>query len=157
MRRRSFRLSTRTRECALGASYGGYMADWVLTHTNRFKCIVTHDGMYNPRECVWGYGGALVQRVGVSADGRRCGKAGRMADVGEREGSRRGRGIIYGKPASEDPFRKWSPMQFIKNAQTPTLMVHSQRDYRLDVSAGVAVVYGAAVAGCASQDALFSG
>ena len=38
----------KTRECALGASYGGYMADWVLTHTNRFKCIVTHDGMYDP-------------------------------------------------------------------------------------------------------------
>ncbi len=36
------------RECALGASYGGFMADWVLTHTNRFKCIVTHDGMYDP-------------------------------------------------------------------------------------------------------------
>jgi len=38
----------KTRECALGASYGGFMANWVLTHTNRFKCVVTHDGMYNP-------------------------------------------------------------------------------------------------------------
>ena len=35
------------RECALGASYGGYMANWILGHTNRFKCIVTHDGMFN--------------------------------------------------------------------------------------------------------------
>ena len=35
------------RECALGASYGGYMANWVLGHTNRFKCIVSHDGMFN--------------------------------------------------------------------------------------------------------------
>ena len=39
----------KTRECALGASYGGYMADWILTHTNRFACIVTHDGMFNPQ------------------------------------------------------------------------------------------------------------
>ena len=38
----------KTRECALGASYGGFMADWVLTHTDRFKCIVTHDGMFDP-------------------------------------------------------------------------------------------------------------
>ena len=38
----------KSRECALGASYGGYMANWILTHTDRFKCIVTHDGMYNP-------------------------------------------------------------------------------------------------------------
>jgi len=38
----------KTRECALGASYGGFMADWVLTHTSRFQCIVTHDGMVDP-------------------------------------------------------------------------------------------------------------
>ncbi len=38
----------KTRECALGASYGGYMANWILGHTDRFKCIVTHDGMFNP-------------------------------------------------------------------------------------------------------------
>ena len=37
----------KTRECALGASYGGYMANWVLGHTDRFKCIVSHDGMFN--------------------------------------------------------------------------------------------------------------
>ena len=35
------------RECALGASYGGYMANWLLGHTDRFKCIVSHDGMFN--------------------------------------------------------------------------------------------------------------
>ena len=35
------------REAALGASYGGYMANWILGHTNRFKCIVSHDGMFN--------------------------------------------------------------------------------------------------------------
>ena len=35
----------RNREAALGASYGGYMANWILGHTNRFKCIVSHDGI----------------------------------------------------------------------------------------------------------------
>ncbi|MGA7648187.1 MAG: S9 family peptidase, partial [Terriglobales bacterium] len=35
------------RECALGASFGGYMANWVLGHTDRFKCIVSHDGTFN--------------------------------------------------------------------------------------------------------------
>ncbi|MFZ0318540.1 MAG: S9 family peptidase, partial [Candidatus Sulfotelmatobacter sp.] len=43
----------KTRECALGASYGGYMANWILGHTDRFKCIVTHDGMFNA-ESAWG-------------------------------------------------------------------------------------------------------
>ena len=37
----------KNREAALGASYGGYMANWILGHTNRFKCIVSHDGMFN--------------------------------------------------------------------------------------------------------------
>ena len=41
------------RECALGASYGGYMANWILGHTDRFKCIVSHDGMFNATS-VWG-------------------------------------------------------------------------------------------------------
>ena len=37
---------------------------------------------------------------------------------------------------ADDPFRKWSPMLSIRNAKTPTLVIHSQRDYRLDVSEG---------------------
>src|SRR6202012_5586253 len=43
---------------------------------------------------------------------------------------------FYDKPASQDPFRKFSPMLSIKNAKTPTLVIHGQRDYRLDVSEG---------------------
>src|SRR5436190_715808 len=37
----------KNREAAMGASYGGYMANWVLGHTDRFKCIVSHDGVFN--------------------------------------------------------------------------------------------------------------
>src|SRR5438552_13406614 len=33
----------KNREAALGSSYGGYMANWLLGHTDRFKCIVSHD------------------------------------------------------------------------------------------------------------------
>jgi dipeptidyl aminopeptidase/acylaminoacyl peptidase len=47
LRRAALSLHRQDRECALGASYGGYMANWVLGHTNRFKCIVSHDGMFN--------------------------------------------------------------------------------------------------------------
>ena len=115
------------RECALGASYGGYMANWVLTHTNRFKCIVTHDGMYNPQSAY----GTTEELWFNEREFRRVGKNGLV------EEGRPGQPWDYfDKPASEDPFRKWSPMQFIKNAKTPTLIIHSQRDYRLDVSEG---------------------
>ena len=111
----------KTRECALGASYGGFMANWILTHTNRFKCIVTHDGMYNPAaaygdtEELW-FNEWEFRQPGSSAPGQPW----RYAAL----------------PADQDPFRKWSPMLHIQDAKTPTLVIHSQKDYRLDVSEG---------------------
>ena len=36
-----------SRMAAAGASYGGYMIDWILGHTQRFKALVTHDGVYD--------------------------------------------------------------------------------------------------------------
>jgi dipeptidyl aminopeptidase/acylaminoacyl peptidase len=111
----------KTRECALGASYGGFMANWVLTHTDRFKCIVTHDGMYNPQsaygttEEMW-FNEWEFKRPGTTGPGQPWKYA--------------------AGPMAEDPFRKWSPMLSIENAKTPTLIIHSQKDYRLDVSEG---------------------
>jgi dipeptidyl aminopeptidase/acylaminoacyl peptidase len=142
----------KTRECALGASYGGFMADWVLTHTNRFKCIVTHDGMYDP---VSAYG-ATEEMWFNEWEFRRpedfpkgwdgfSGGSGKTTTEILTKGQNDGRGGL-GHPAEpwryqnlaadQDPFRKWSPARFIENAKTPTLVIHSQRDMRLDVSQG---------------------
>ena len=33
--------------CAAGGSYGGYMIDWIATHTGRFKCLISHAGPYD--------------------------------------------------------------------------------------------------------------
>ncbi len=109
------------RECALGASYGGFMANWILTHNNRFKCIVTHDGMYNPQSAY----GSTEEMWFNEWEFRRA---------GDKEPGQPWRYALL--PAARDPFRKWSPMLNIKNAKTPTLVVHSQKDYRLDVSEG---------------------
>jgi dipeptidyl aminopeptidase/acylaminoacyl peptidase len=104
----------KTRECALGASYGGYMANWILGHTDRFKCIVTHDGMFNPESAY-----------------------GTTEELWFNEWEFKGRPWdYYGKPDSENPYRKWSPALFAKNFKTPTLVIHGQLDYRLDVSEG---------------------
>jgi len=98
----------KTRECALGASYGGYMADWILGHTHRFRCIITHDGMFNP-ESAWGTTEELW--------------------FNEWE--------FKGTPWSNRAlYRRWSPMLAETSFKTPTLVVHSQLDYRLDVSEG---------------------
>jgi dipeptidyl aminopeptidase/acylaminoacyl peptidase len=104
----------KNRECALGASYGGYMANWVLGHTNRFKCIVSHDGMFDAESA-----------FGSTEED--------WFNVWEFKGHP---WDYYGKPDAENPFRKWSPSLYAKNFKTPTLVIHSQLDYRLDVSEG---------------------
>jgi dipeptidyl aminopeptidase/acylaminoacyl peptidase len=52
--------------CAAGASYGGFMMDWMATHTGRFKCIISHAGPFDPQGMYateelwfqdWEYGG----------------------------------------------------------------------------------------------------
>ena len=121
----------KNRECALGASYGGYMANWVLTHTKRFKCIVTHDGMYNPQSAF----GSTEELWFNEWEFRPLAGSGPDAVVEQTKPAHPW--DFYDKSASEDPFRKWSPMLAIKNAHTPTLVVHSQRDMRLDVSEGM--------------------
>jgi dipeptidyl aminopeptidase/acylaminoacyl peptidase len=104
----------KTRECALGASYGGFMANWILGHTDRFKCIVSHDGMFNP-ESAWGS----------------------TEELWFNEWEFKGKPLdYYGRPDAENPYRKWSPAMSAKNFKTPTLVIHSQLDYRLDVAEG---------------------
>jgi dipeptidyl aminopeptidase/acylaminoacyl peptidase len=98
----------KSREAALGASYGGYMANWLLGHTSRFKCIVSHDGIFNT-ESAYGTSEELW--------------------FPEWE--------FEGPPWKQrDLYRKWSPHLFAANFKTPTLVVHGQLDYRLDVSQG---------------------
>ncbi|MFZ1918135.1 MAG: S9 family peptidase [Terriglobales bacterium] len=96
------------RECALGASYGGYAINWLMGHTDRFKCLVSHDGMFNA-ESAWGTTEELWfnnwEFKGSPIDNRAS-------------------------------YQKWSPHQYAKNFKTPTLVVHGQLDYRLDVSEG---------------------
>jgi dipeptidyl aminopeptidase/acylaminoacyl peptidase len=98
----------KNREAPLGASYGGYMANWILGHTNRFKCIVSHDGTFNT-ESVYGTTEELW--------------------FPEWE--------FKGPPwKSRELYRKFSPHLFADKFKTPTLVVHGQNDYRLDVSEG---------------------
>ncbi len=97
------------RECALGASYGGYMANWVLGHTGRFKCVVSHDGMFNT-ESAWG----TTEELWFN--------------------NWEFKGTPYTNP---EMYEKWSPRNSAKNFKTPTLVIHGQLDYRLDVSEGL--------------------
>ncbi|HYE25376.1 MAG TPA: S9 family peptidase [Clostridia bacterium] len=97
-----------TNACAMGASYGGYMVNWIAGHTTRFKCLVSHDGMFNTE----------------SAHGT-------TEELWFNEWE------FKGTPwNNRDLYRKWSPHLHVTKFKTPTLVVHGQLDYRLDVSEG---------------------
>lgn len=98
----------KTREAALGASYGGYMANWILGHTDRFKCIVSHDGVFNTESAY-----------------------GTTEELWFNEWE------FKGTPwKNRELYRKFSPHLFAEKFKTPTLVVHGQLDFRLDVSEG---------------------
>ena len=97
-----------TRMGAAGASYGGYMIYWMAGHTNRFKTLVAHDGVFNPLSMY----GSTEELWFVEWE-------------------------FGGTPyANRALYEKWSPMAYAANWKTPMLIVHSQLDYRVDLSEG---------------------
>lgn len=95
----------KTRIGAAGASFGGYMINWIAGHTNRFKALVSHDGVYDNRS-MWGETEEL------------------WFDEWEFKGP------LWDKQAAE--LRdKWSPSNFVQNIQTPMLVVQGELDFRV--------------------------
>jgi dipeptidyl aminopeptidase/acylaminoacyl peptidase len=97
------------RMAAAGGSYGGYMVNWILGHTQRFKALVSHAGVYDlPSEFgateelwfpLWEFGGAP-----------------------------------WDKP---DDYAKWSPSRYVKEFRTPTLVIHGELDFRVPYDQGL--------------------
>jgi dipeptidyl aminopeptidase/acylaminoacyl peptidase len=94
---------------AAGGSYGGYMVNWMLGHTDRFKAFVSHAGVYN-----------LTSMYGVTEE----------LWFTEWE--------FKGNPWDNPQlYAKWSPHLYAKNFKTPTLVVHGELDYRVPVGEGL--------------------
>jgi dipeptidyl aminopeptidase/acylaminoacyl peptidase len=93
-----------TRVACLGASFGGYMTNWVAGHSERFAAIVTHAGLY-----------ALDQQH-------------KTTDAAQYKTG------IFGEPSEHpDWYAENSPHNSVVGA-TPMLVVHGNRDYRVPVS-----------------------
>jgi dipeptidyl aminopeptidase/acylaminoacyl peptidase len=91
-----------------GGSYGGYMTNWIVSHTNRFKAAVTLRGMSNF----------------ISTDGTRDGPYGHTADFG---------GDVF---QAFDTYWNVSPLKYAKNVKTPILILHSDMDFRVPIEQG---------------------
>lgn len=94
---------------AAGASYGGYMVDWILGHNTdprvKFKALVSHAGVYNLESMAT----ATEELWFVNWEFK---------------------GMPWENPVN---YQKWSPNKFVKNFNTPTLVTAGELDYRVPV------------------------
>ncbi|HJQ98485.1 MAG TPA: S9 family peptidase, partial [Candidatus Polarisedimenticolaceae bacterium] len=96
------------RMAAAGGSYGGYLTAWILGHTDRFKALVVHAGVYD----------LLGQFASDSAYGR-------SNNYGAEP---------WVDPERID---RYSPSRFAANFKTPTLVIHGEKDYRVPYTQGM--------------------
>ena len=99
------------RVCCTGGSYGGYMSNWILGHTDRFCCIATQRSISN-----W------ITMYGLSD----------IPPISNFE-------VSSAEPYTEKGNREmWdvSPLKYVRNAKTPTLFIHSDEDYRCPIAEG---------------------
>ena len=100
-----------TRIAAAGASYGGYMANWVEGHTDRFRAIVSHDGLFDLTTMLYSmdFVGGTIQEF---------------------------KGTAWENPQA---LIDQAPVTYAKNFKTPMLVIHGSKDYRVDQSQGFAM------------------
>ena len=98
------------RACAMGASYGGYMMNWIAGQwPDRFDCLVQHDGLFDMRSFYyateelwfprWDFGGSYAEQ--------------------------------------RDLYEKWNPVNYVDRWQTPMLVVTGEKDYRVPYTQGL--------------------
>ena len=99
-----------SRACAMGASYGGYMVNWIAGNwPDRFKCIVQHDGIFDNRSMYY--------------------------STEELWFPRWDNGGTY--EAAKDIYEKWNPANHVGNWKTPMLVITGQQDFRVPYSQGL--------------------
>lgn len=98
------------RACAMGASYGGYMMNWIAGKwADRFDCLIQHDGLFDMRSFYysteelwfprWDFGGSYAE--------------------------------------NPESYEKWNPVNHVSNWKTPMLVITGEKDYRVPYSQGL--------------------
>jgi dipeptidyl aminopeptidase/acylaminoacyl peptidase len=97
------------RMAAAGGSYGGYMVNWIAGHTDRFKALVSHAGVYDLRSM-----GGETEELWFS--------------------TWENKGFPWQSP---DLHEKWSPSAHAGQFKTPTLVIHGELDFRVPYGQGL--------------------
>ncbi len=102
------------RFAAAGGSYGGYMVNWMLGHTDKFRAFVSHAGVYDLPSM-----GAETEELWFTS-----------WEFG---------GMPWQK---REVYERWSPSRFVTDFKTPTLVIHGELDYRVPVGQGLQLFTG---------------
>ena len=99
------------RLAAAGASFGGFMINWLLGHTDRFRALVSHDGIFNTENS-----GYMTDELWFCD-------------------------YEFGGTPYENPqnYERHSPHRFVQNFNTPTLVIQGEQDFRCCTSEGLAL------------------
>ena len=103
---------------ANGASYGGYMINWINGHTDRYRSLVCHDGVFDTMSMYY-----VTEEV-FFAESEYC--------------PIKNRGCKPWQPQFTAGFEKFNPRNYVANWKTPTLVIHGGLDYRISESEGIA-------------------
>jgi dipeptidyl aminopeptidase/acylaminoacyl peptidase len=118
------------RACALGASYGGYMVNWIAGNWPQpWKCLVTHDGIFDNRMMAYS-----------------------TEELWFNEWENGG---TPWTPSVAARIEKFNPVNFVQNWRVPILVVHGEQDFRIPYDQGIAVFTAAQRRGIESKLLVF--
>ncbi len=106
------------RICVTGGSYGGFMTNWIIGHTNRFCCAASQRSISN-----W-ISKTFISDIGLYFNPDQNGADG---------------------PFDFETLWNHSPLKYAKGAKTPTLFIHSDEDYRCPLPEGIQMMEALAV------------
>ena len=117
--------------CETGGSYGGFMTNWIIGHTNRFACAASQRSISN-----W-VSEAFMSDIGVQFSGDQCGAANVFKDTGA--------------------LWDHSPLKYADKVKTPTLFIHSDEDRRCPMPEGMQMMQALSVRGVETRMVIFHG
>ena len=123
------------RICETGGSYGGFMTNWVVTHTDRFCCAASQRSISNWLSMTY------------------------ISDIGPYFGPDQN-GVDYDdfyKTLNHDALWDHSPLKYVDNAKTPTLFLHSDEDYRCPLPEAMQMMQAMTVRGVETRMIVFHG
>ncbi|KAK0259106.1 hypothetical protein LTS09_006395 [Friedmanniomyces endolithicus] len=119
-----------SRAVALGASYGGYMMNWIQGHDlgRKFKALVCHDGILT-------FAGAMLATEELYFPFHDLGGT-PWYDPGFNAAGKEAKGNFGSSTLSD--WKRWDPSEHLDKWATPQLVIHNEKDYRLPISEGLA-------------------